>query len=127
QVNKLFCYIDGKEEKRRFALLSIGQVQTILGKLGEYQLKLISDDHLKELDLSDLSPERLQKLFCYIDGKEEKKRFACVPVDQVQAILGKLGEHQLKLISDNQLNKLDLKDMPADRLQKLFCYIDYID
>jgi hypothetical protein len=124
QINKLFCYIDGKEEKRRFALLSIRQVQDILGKLGEYQLKLISDNQLNKLDLKDVPADRLQKLFCYIDGKEEKRRFASLPSAQVQVILEKLGEYQLKLISDDHLKELDLSGLSPEKLQKLFCYID---
>ncbi|MFA6915360.1 MAG: hypothetical protein WC222_03105 [Parachlamydiales bacterium] len=124
QLQKLFRYIDGVEEKRRFALMSSDQVQAILSKLDEYSLKLISDEQLKKLDLTVLSGKRLAKLFCYIDGKEEKRRFALMSSDQVQAILSKLDEYSLKLISDEQLKKLDLTVLSGKRLAKLFCYID---
>gem|GEM_PF-4779093 len=123
-IHELFVYIDGKEEKRRFALLSVTQVQDIFDKLTKFQLSLISDDHLKGLDLKNAGAAWVHALFVYIDGKEEKRRFALLSVTQVQDIFDKLTKYQLKLISDEQLKSLNLKNAGAAWVQGLFTYID---
>ncbi len=118
RLNKLFCY--EANQKQRFEALSHQQVQSILNNLGDYQLSLISNAQLKELDFSNMVPDSLNKLFCY--EANQKQRFEALRYQQVQTILNKLGEYQLSLISNIQLSELDFRSMPQDRLNKLFCY-----
>lgn len=90
KLEKLISYVDGKIEKERFALYSVQQLQPILSRLSLWQLSLISDDQLKKLNLSSLNEQQLRAMFPYINGKEERRRFALVSPEQVATIKPKI-------------------------------------
>ena len=109
------------EDKKRFAFLPADQVNAILDKLNGYQMYLLSDEHLKQLNVSKLTEIHLQPLFNAKNGlNEDKRRFALLPADQVNAILHKLNGYQMYLLSDEHLEKLDLSKLTEKHLQLMF-------
>ncbi len=64
QLQRLFsCRNSITEDERRFAFLPADQVNAILDKLSDYQMHLLSDEHLKQLNVSNLSEQQLQLLY----------------------------------------------------------------
>ena len=142
-INGLFYYIDGKEEKRRFALLPFDQVQANLYKLGAFQLELISDSRLMKLTLKDAPAKTLKMLFGKLNPDENQSRFVHLTPDQIQDYITKhrnenirrfellsaeqvqecierLDNDELSLITENQLKGLYLQDISLPTLHKLF-------
>jgi hypothetical protein len=110
-----------EESKRRFALLSSDQMNHIFDHLDEAQVYLLTDEHLRHVNLSKGAEAQIPLLFSGREGtKEDKRRFAFLPVDQVNAILPKLNDYQMYLISDKQLENIDLKPLHKDRLPLFF-------
>jgi hypothetical protein len=108
--------------KKRFANLSVQQLQSILTKLDKTLLSYISNKQLKGLDLKDLSEKQIADLFPHGHGWDNgiKKQFANLSVQQVQNILLKLDEHGFSYISDEQLKGLDLTDLSKENIGILF-------
>ncbi len=122
QLQNLFCNRNSLEEDlRRFACLPTDQVNAILAKLNNYQMYLLSDEHLKHLDVSKLTENHLQLLFSNRNSpRDDLRRFACLPTDQVNAILAKLNNYQMYLLSDEHLKHLDVSKLTENHLQLLF-------
>lgn len=120
RLGQLFFYVDGKEELRRFALLSPEQVNSILNRLDDYRLTFISDEQLVKLQLKKHSQKEINRLFCYIDEHEEKRRFALLSVNQVNSILVKLDDYRLSLISDAQLTQIDMSKLSKEQVHIIF-------
>jgi len=87
-------------------------------------LTLVTDEQLKELDLSKVSKDQVEELFGYVDGNTEVQRFALLTTEQVQSILFKLEGKYIRLISDVQLPQLDLSGLSKNRIEELFRYVD---
>jgi hypothetical protein len=96
------------------------EINQVLDKFPSSLYILITDEQLKTLDLKNLRSNHLKALFPYDSSGKQKTRFAQLSIEQVQSILSKLDETRLSYISDEQLKKLDLKDLTQKQLKKLF-------
>lgn len=132
QLESLFSnpYDTEKEalQKRRFSLLAPNEVQgaIVAEKLDTYQLRLLSDLHLKALELSSISKSNLVRLFFnpYDKDKEilQKQRFSLLTSQSVQNAIDaeKLDAYQLQLLSDQHLKALNLSIISKSCLETLF-------
>jgi hypothetical protein len=102
-------------------------VQKILPKLDWRLLELISCKHIEELDLSELTTEKLREVFCSGESEVNKERTALVPTPMMQAILEKINESGfLENLSDKHIAELDRDKLDryhkywlADRLKAI--------
>jgi hypothetical protein len=116
-IEQMFDRTNGlSENKRRFALLPVDQINKILDILDNYQMSLISDDQLKGLYFSKLTENLIftenliRKIFDRTNSlSEDKRRFALLSKEQVNAIFDKLDDYQKTLISDSQWSKIKVK------------------
>ena len=108
------------KSKKRLALLSKQQLQSVIGKLDESLCDLLSDDQIKNLDFSNLRPDTIKKIIgCpYLD--KSKKRFGLLSKEQVQSIIDKLDASLLDLVSDVQLKGINLSTLEKEEIDTLF-------
>jgi DnaJ-domain-containing protein 1/uncharacterized protein YjiS (DUF1127 family) len=126
-INVMFCYSDDKTgDRKRFANFKGSEVQAALTAgliTTPYQLKLLSDEQLKDLQLSKLSIDVINVMFCYSDDKTgDRKRFANFKGSEVQAALSanKLSDYHIGLLSDEQIKALDFSILPQQIINMLF-------
>ncbi len=101
----------------RLGCLHIDQLQSILGKLNPYKLRLIPNERLPQLDLSVLGKDALNGGLLEVGSNQEiATRLGCLHIDQLQSILGKLNHYKLKLIPNAQLPQLDLSVLDESAL-----------
>ncbi len=92
----------------KFQRLSARYLSECIHQIPACAISLLSDSQIQGVDFANASKEQLFKLFQYVDGVEEKRRFALLSAEQVQSILNKLDEYQLRLVSDEQKRALNL-------------------
>ena len=110
-----------KENERRFRLLSDAQVDAMLPLLNGYQIRLLSDDHLKKLKVDRLKKEQIQDLFdSNKNDRENERRFGLLSDAQVDAMLPLLNGYQIRLLSDDHLKKLKVDRLKKEQIQDLF-------
>lgn len=127
QLRAIFPYRD-EEDKRRFALVPHSQIQSLLSKLEDDQLCLISIDQIKVLDLSQLDSKKLFYLFYgkipSLMHEEAERRFSTLFPHQIQPILSTILEDDVysleNLITPAQLQALDLSFCSKRALRCLF-------
>lgn len=120
RISHIFPWTPGGLERRKFAALTPTQIQPILNKLGNHQLKLITEEQIENLDLSVLSESQIQVLFDQTPSQRECALFAALNASQVRSILHRLGVYQLSLITSKQIADLDLFYLPSTKLQVIF-------
>lgn len=113
-VNRMFDY----SHKERFAQLSQAQVQFMFPHLDGEKLKLLSEDHLRNLNFTPVQKTEVHSLLNRMFTWSDRERFALLPVRQVQIILNEMDSSQLDLISEEQLAELDLSGMQKPHLKK---------
>jgi hypothetical protein len=122
-LNKLFSpnTLTFDEHKKRFAVLTPQLVQAVFEKLHKHQMSLISDEQLKQLDFSKFSETSSNTLFALhvLPFMEQKRRFALLSKQQLQAVFDNLNEEQMALISDEQLKLLDPTKFTNELIKKL--------
>jgi len=112
QVLLLFEY----NKAQRIQLLSTEQLQGILDKLGMDQLNAISDDKIKELDLSVLTASQINILFFY----EDKRPLQLVSQSQLRSMITKFTElYHINGIPDELLKGLDMSLLTDKQLEHL--------
>lgn len=120
KVNALF---ENKEIKAAMELISQfsrTQVQALRDIISLPFLSYFSDSQLAELDFTDITTIRLELIFAWKPNGSEKRKFNQLKPQQVQCILVSLANHQLKLISAEQMQHLDLSVLDEEQIQILF-------
>lgn len=118
-----------------FPLLSAEQIIEYIDELPAWIFWFLQDHQISNIDLSTFSMEEINRflgLTLSKDLDEEKRRFALLPAEQVRHIIVKvdkadpqlkvpaLGRRLSKLISDEQLEKINLKGLNGKQLDILF-------
>ncbi len=128
QIKALFPVSkDVQAAKERFKLIGADEVQKALVEnklLDAYHLNLISDEQLKKVRLSAIHYDQVSNLFkSKVDATKEKERFALLDAQDVQEAMIKgvlQGMYQLHLLSDEDLQHLELSKLPKVRVEELF-------
>ncbi len=103
--------------KKCFARFSKDQVQSMLPNLGIY-LRWVSEQQLRQLDLSGLTERKdFEALFIKNTG-EEKKRLSCV--QDISPIFCHLNISLLKLVSNTQIASLDTSKWCQEQVSRSF-------
>lgn len=119
---KLFP-VHQSDNAKRFAELDPISVKNAVeaGEIRGHLRLLLSKEQLAALDLSKLDSSRFKNLFDSNDD-ENKGRFAHLNKEGVRAAVekGDLSDFHYLLLSEDQLNELDLSNLNRYKLEKLF-------
>lgn len=124
-IEDLFpSYKGDKNDKQRFSFLSVKEVNEALclEKITtRYHLSLLSEEHLKGLELFKLPPKTIDNLFP--QNKNDKEKFSLLSAEEVNIALMSVvitKEYHLSLLSDDHLSALELSKLPSSTIERLF-------
>jgi hypothetical protein len=125
QIRWLLTTYNMQMINEKFCKLSIEKVRSIFSELSSEEMKLLSDDQIKDLEVSSLTKENLAKLFFHEDWnkKNSKRRFSCISDEKIQAVFHDLDDDHLSLFSCKRINTLSdeqLARFNENVLKKLF-------
>lgn len=129
-INNMFPWNnDNTADRKRFANFQTAEVQAAI-KAGliatTYQLKLLSDEHLQGLKLSELSKETMVNMFPWCsENTADLQRFANLQAAEVQAAINSgliATPYQLHLLSDQQLMELKLSELSKATIDQMFSW-----
>jgi hypothetical protein len=105
--------------EEKIAFLSSEQFISIFSKLSPDQLKYVTNDQLKNLDLASLTIDQFQSLFLF----NRDAKIALLSPEQLYAITDKLNTRDLMVvISADQVKNLNLASLTTDQIKELFTF-----
>lgn len=126
QNKALFFALDEAKAKERLALFDGQDVVDAIhkGLMTGSVLKFLSDKHVKELKLKQLSKEQVDVIFCYKDdSSQDACCFKAFNVDDVQSAIEEgilTTTYQLQLLTDQQLKGVRLSKLSTETIDHMF-------
>ncbi len=126
QICTLFpCRISGaakKGDRDRFEKFASQDVALVLPNLPSYQVKLISDKQIQEIDWKSVTVEVFQSVFLYCSGddSEIRHRISLLSVEVLSHFVGKVYTKMYEYLSDSQIQGICTKDCPPEVFDEIF-------
>lgn len=126
QNTALFFGLNKAEKRARLALFNEQDIVDAIHKklLAGDILKLLEDEHVKKLKLSQLNKDQADIIFCWKkDSNQDENRFKAYNAEDVQNAIeaGTIyTEYQLKLLSEEQFKGIQFSKLSKKTIENIF-------